>query len=159
MRTNNLTKQQTGKLKRLERAREILAQGKLFQVAGAEEKFVVFSSAGNKLYLVDLAEETCTCPDFRKRKEWNGGWCKHRIAAWLSVNHPDDYQDWLPPWARGKEQPQAKAKKNGEGQGQGQGKLDKALAELPDAALERLIKLASAEQLDRDFRRKVEAEA
>ena len=154
MRQNkSLAKRQIGKLKRLERAKKILAQGNVFPVAGAEGKFVVFSSAGNKLYLVDLAAETCTCPDFQKNQQWNGGWCKHRMAVWLLKNHPDDWQDFLPPWAKGNGQPQVKAKKNGKG------KLDKALAELDDAALERLIKLATAEQMDRDYRRKVEAEA
>ena len=157
MKRNSFTQEQVGKLKRLERAKEILAQGNVFPVAGAAEKFVVFSSAGNKLYLVDLAEESCTCPDFQKNQRFNGGWCKHRMAAWLLKEHPDDYQDWLPPWARGNGngngQPQTKAKESGES------KLDKALAELPDEVLARIIKLATAEQMDRDYRRAVVEDA
>jgi len=154
MKRNSFTKEQSGKLKRLERAKKILAQGNVFPVAGAKEKFVVFSSAGNKFYLVDLAEGYCTCPDFQTHQEHNGGWCKHRMAAWLLVNHPVDYQDWLPPWAK---DGQGNGKQDGNGNDQG--KLDKALAELPDAALARVIALATAEQQDRDYRRAVSKDA
>ena len=150
MKRNGFTKEQTGKLKRLERAKEILAQGKLFPITGAEEeKFIVFSQTaeGKRLYLVDRAEGTCTCPDFQKNQRFNGGWCKHRIAVMLKVEHPDDWSTWLPDWAKEQEQEQ-----------ESNHNLDKALAELTDEVLERLIKLLTQEQMDRDYRRQVEAE-
>ncbi|MFQ6033379.1 MAG: SWIM zinc finger family protein [Candidatus Bipolaricaulia bacterium] len=153
MKRNSFTKEQIGKLRRLERAKQIMAQGNVFPVAGAAEKFVVFSSAGNKLYLVDLAEQYCTCPDFQTHQEFNGGWCKHRMAAWLLKEHPDDYQDWLPPWAKGDGQAQ------GNGKGKGDDKLFKALSDLPDAALARIVALASQVQMDRDYERAVSKDA
>jgi hypothetical protein len=72
--------------KRLDRAREIVRIGLIYPVYGDEEKRFVCKSQneqkdGNgqtKLYLV--GEKSCTCADFRKLSQVNGGWCKHRLA-------------------------------------------------------------------------------
>ena len=164
MKRNSFTKEQIGKLRRLERAKSLLDRKLVVPIFGEDHKFVCFSSkkpvTGPEgiAYLVDLAAETCTCPDFQQNKRFNGGWCKHKMAAFLLKEHPDDYQDWLPPWARGKEREVEEVLKQKRSRN-GSGKLDKALAELPDEDLERLIKLATAEQMDRDYERAVSKDA
>lgn len=60
-------------LVRLERAKELLREGKVHRVEGLPRVYVV---EGQNRYLVDLEKETCTCPD------WKGGHlCKHLLAA------------------------------------------------------------------------------
>ena len=149
MRRNIFTPQQQAKLRRLERAKEILKRGHLFPITGAPGKFICFSQTkqGKAIYLVEHngAEGSCTCPDFKKRKGEHGGWCKHRIAAMLQVEHPQDWEDWLPEWARG----------DGSEPPEGNHPLARALAELPDEVLSRLIAYASSELQERDYRRKV----
>jgi len=137
------------KLARLERAKRILEKGKLIPifVSGAEEEqlFVCFSQQkdGKVAYLVDLREKTCTCPDHAHNAP--DGWCKHLMAAWLQVHHPQNWKDWLPEWARnGNGNGQAK------GQDKGNGKLEEALAEIPDDVLAKLIHLLHVEQMERD---------
>lgn len=60
---------------RLERARRLAS---LVKVLG-DGRFAVPSQSGQREYLVDLAAETCTCPDFAKRNVR----CKHILAAEL----------------------------------------------------------------------------
>jgi predicted nucleic acid-binding Zn finger protein len=55
-----------GFLNRLERAEGILLEGRIHVVRGSES------------YLVDLQQESCTCPDHAK-----GHTCKHLLAAVL----------------------------------------------------------------------------
>ena len=65
---------------RLERAREIVAEGRVQPVLGMEEHYVIQSSTGQGYYMVN---DTCTCPDARERSELTKGLCKHRLAALL----------------------------------------------------------------------------
>ena len=65
---------------RLERAREIMAEGRVQQVLGMEEHFVIQSSTGQGYYMVN---DSCTCPDAKERSELTKGLCKHRLAALL----------------------------------------------------------------------------
>jgi hypothetical protein len=152
MKRNASLDQTRAKLVRLERAKSILERQHLFPIFGKEQNFICFSQTqeGKRIYLVDLGEVACTCPDHANGAP--NGWCKHLVAAWLLVNHPNDWRDWLPDWAK-----EAKAKEDEKGGSQkdGDGKLGKALAELSDEALERLILLAHAEQQERDYKRKV----
>jgi len=62
---------------RLERAREIVADGRVQSVLGMEEHFVIQSSTGQGYYMVN---DTCTCPDAKERSELTKGLCKHRLA-------------------------------------------------------------------------------
>lgn len=62
-------------LKRLERAEALVAEGRVHEVEGLPRRYVV---EGSRPYLVDLFEESCTCPDFAK-----GHTCKHLMAAYL----------------------------------------------------------------------------
>lgn len=67
---------------RLERARIIVADGKVSPVLGMDEHFTIASSTGDGSYLVNAA---CTCPDANdpRRKDLIRGICKHRLAAIL----------------------------------------------------------------------------
>ena len=65
---------------RLERAREIVAEGRVQSVLGMDEHYVIQSSTGRGYYIVD---ESCTCPDARERSELTKGLCKHRLATLL----------------------------------------------------------------------------
>ena len=69
---------------RLERARTIVADGRVSPVLGLDEHFTVASSTGDGSYLVN---GTCSCPDANdpRRKELIRGICKHRLAAILYV--------------------------------------------------------------------------
>jgi len=64
-----------GFLNRLERAEAILLEGRIHRVEGLPHTYVV---RGSQVYLVDLQQETCTCPDHAK-----GHTCKHLLAAVL----------------------------------------------------------------------------
>jgi hypothetical protein len=147
MKRNASLDQTRAKLVRLERAKSILERQHLFPIFGKEQNFICFSQTqeGKRIYLVDLGEVACTCPDHANGAP--NGWCKHLVAAWLLVNHPNDWRDWLPDWAK-----EAKEDKKRD---EPPSPLGKALAELPDEALERLILLAHAEQQERDYKRKV----
>ena len=63
---------------RLEKAREIVAEGKVRPVLGMDEHFTVESSTGEGHYLVNA---TCSCPDATNRTELTKGLCKHRLAV------------------------------------------------------------------------------
>ena len=65
---------------RLERAREIVAEGRVQAVLGMDEHYVIQSSTGQGYYMVN---DSCTCPDARERSELTKGLCKHRLAALL----------------------------------------------------------------------------
>ncbi len=43
-----------------------------------------------RAYLVDLAQDTCECPDHQCRKEETGGVCKHLICMWLLTGRKFD---------------------------------------------------------------------
>lgn len=74
---------------RLERAREIVEHGAIWPIHQDDaRRFVAKSHSGQhgengvpKLYLV--GPNGCTCADYRKLAEENGGWCKHRLAREL----------------------------------------------------------------------------
>ena len=77
---------------RLERAREIVENGALWPIHKDEQRrYVAKSHSGQhdkdglpKLYLV--GPESCTCADYRRLAQHNGGWCKHRLARELLLN-------------------------------------------------------------------------
>jgi hypothetical protein len=70
---------------RLERAEEIVEKGLIRPLYGTNGWYVCKSHSGQqdgngqaKLYLV--TGESCTCKDYQELQEYNGGWCKHRLA-------------------------------------------------------------------------------
>jgi uncharacterized Zn finger protein len=71
----NIRERIEGFLNRLERAEAILLEGRVHRVEGIPHTYVV---RGSENYLVDLEQETCTCPDHAK-----GHACKHLLAAVL----------------------------------------------------------------------------
>ena len=71
--------------KRLERAREIVAEGRVVPVLGKDNQYVVRACKGG-YYLVN---GECTCRDAQYRSEVHKGWCKHMLAVEL-------YKETLP---------------------------------------------------------------
>ncbi len=69
---------------RLEKAREIVAQGRVLRIFGQEHTYVALNGQGNA-YLVrwDGQDGSCTCPDFVERASKVGMICKHIMAAQL----------------------------------------------------------------------------
>ena len=65
---------------RLQRARELFAQGNVQPVLGMEAHYTVTSSEGNGSYLVNTV---CSCPDYEHRQYLNNRLCKHRLAVYL----------------------------------------------------------------------------
>ena len=65
---------------RLDKAKQLVAEGKTRPVLGIESHYVVESTMGNGLYLVN---EECTCPDAKYRVELHDGWCKHNLSVEL----------------------------------------------------------------------------
>ena len=65
---------------RLQRARELFAQGNVQPVIGMTDHCTVSSSEGKGTYLVN---GECTCPDAGQRTETHNGWCKHNLAVEL----------------------------------------------------------------------------
>ena len=63
---------------RLERAREIVVEGKVKPVLGMDDHYTVESSTGEGHYLVN---STCSCPDAQMRSELTKGLCKHKLAV------------------------------------------------------------------------------
>lgn len=63
---------------RLEKAREIVAEGKVRPVLGMDEHYTVESSTGTGHYLIN---STCSCPDAQNRTELTKGLCKHKLAV------------------------------------------------------------------------------
>ena len=75
-----MVQQIEGLSKRLEKARQLVTDGKIQPVLGMESHYVVESSKGDRFY---LGNGECTCPDARQRVEVHNGWCKHNLAAEL----------------------------------------------------------------------------
>lgn len=144
------------KLKRLERAKALLKEGKVWPVVGTEW----FIAGQNGKYLINPTKGTCTCPDFSKRKDQHKGWCKHRLAVWLLTNHPDDWETYQPPQAQEDEIPQVEAHHHDQhGRPVQVAELEefvKQLVEiLPQELLEFLVAYGNQELQDRDYRRGV----
>ena len=67
--------------KRLERAKKLVADGKVHKLVGDGDGWAVESSDGSKVYYVNGA---CGCEDYRRHaKDGKGWWCKHRLAVEL----------------------------------------------------------------------------
>jgi len=64
--------------KRLEKARLIVAEGKVHPVMGMDNHYTV--EGRNGFFLVN---DACTCPDAEYRSELNKGWCKRKLAVEL----------------------------------------------------------------------------
>jgi len=64
--------------KRLEKAREIVAGGKVHPVLNLDNHYAVESSKGDGFYLVN---GVCSCPDAQEREDIHKGWCKHKLAV------------------------------------------------------------------------------
>jgi hypothetical protein len=76
---------------REQRGREIAKLGRIRQRGGL---FIVPSQSGDASYVVDVADETCTCPDFEARRQR----CKHAEAclfwvAWEGIVSNDGNDD------------------------------------------------------------------
>lgn len=69
-------------LTRLEKAKALVREGRVHPVQGLPDIFVVESQEGKGLYLVDLGQETCTCPAWTQGKTRP---CKHLVAAALQA--------------------------------------------------------------------------
>lgn len=95
---------------RLERARQIAAEGKVLKVLGpgaTEEAYVVLNGKG--AYLV-VAGRGCTCPDFQHRLKERELSCKHMLAVQL-VQERGGESD------KGKAEGSEKSEKGGEREG------------------------------------------
>lgn len=67
---------------REQRGREIAQRGGIKQIGS---RYVVPSQApGGNAYMVDIIDETCTCPDYESRRNAQGR-CKHQEAAWFWI--------------------------------------------------------------------------
>jgi hypothetical protein len=71
---------------RLEKAREIVAAGKVHPIVGMDKHYAVESSKGD-FYLVN---GTCTCIDAQQRADLYHGWCKHKLAVELFKETPKE---------------------------------------------------------------------
>lgn len=69
---------------RLEKARQLVTEGKVHSVINQEGFYVVQSSKGG-FYLVN---GSCNCPDAANRSELTKGFCKHRLAAEIFKEQP-----------------------------------------------------------------------
>ena len=67
---------------RYQKAVELVEQGRVAPVYGQDGVYAVLNGEGYA-YLVNLANETCTCPDSQYRAKKLGIPCKHQIAAAL----------------------------------------------------------------------------
>ena len=76
------TQQIKGLAERYQRAVELVEQGRVAPVYGQDGVYCVINGQG-VAYLVNLADESCTCPDFQHRAKRLGIPCKHLIAAQL----------------------------------------------------------------------------
>ncbi len=65
--------------KRLDRARQLVAEGKVEAIVGDSNHYVARSDGGG-LYMVN---GKCTCKDARYRWDTHKGWCKHMLAVEL----------------------------------------------------------------------------
>jgi len=64
---------------RLEKARQLVADGKVQPIIGYERHYVVQASKGG-VYVVN---SECPCPDAQQRTDVHRGWCKHKLAVEL----------------------------------------------------------------------------
>ncbi len=79
--------------KRLERARQLVAGGKVEPVLGADSHYLVRAGVGG-FYLVN---GHCTCEDARYRRDIHKGWCKHMLAVDLyKESQPQQPQEPAP---------------------------------------------------------------
>jgi len=67
---------------RYQKAVELVEQGKVAPVYGQDGVYCVLNGRGYA-YLVNLVQETCTCPDTQYRAKQLKVPCKHRLAAAL----------------------------------------------------------------------------
>ncbi|MBX6754528.1 MAG: SWIM zinc finger family protein [Thermorudis peleae] len=67
---------------RYQKAVELVEQGRVAPVYGQDGVYCVLNGEGYA-YLVNLAQETCTCPDAQYRAKRLNIPCKHQIAAAL----------------------------------------------------------------------------
>ncbi len=65
---------------RLERARQIVADGLVHPALNQENHYVVASSGNNGFYIVN---GECVCMDAQQRTELHHGYCKHKLAVEL----------------------------------------------------------------------------
>jgi hypothetical protein len=64
---------------RLEKARQLVADGKVQPIIGHDKHYVVQASRGG-VYVVN---SECPCPDAQQRTDVHRGWCKHKLAVEL----------------------------------------------------------------------------
>ena len=83
------TQQIKGLAERYQKAVELVEQGKVAPVYGQDGVYCVLNGEGYA-YLVNLAQESCTCLDHQYRAKKLGIPCKHLIAAQL---HRERQQD------------------------------------------------------------------
>ena len=67
---------------RYQKAVELVEQGRVAPVYGQDGVYCVLNGEGYA-YLVNLTQETCTCPDAQYRAKRLNVPCKHQIAAML----------------------------------------------------------------------------
>ena len=67
---------------RYQKAVELVEAGRVAPVYGQNGVYVVLNGDG-VAYLVDVARETCTCPDYQYRAQRLGVPCKHQLAVAL----------------------------------------------------------------------------
>lgn len=75
---------------RLQKARELVADGKVHPIIGVDDHYAVQSSKGHGFYLVN---GVCGCPDAQRRSEMHHGWCKHKLAVELVKGEQADQTD------------------------------------------------------------------
>jgi predicted nucleic acid-binding Zn finger protein len=68
---------------RLEKARQLVADGKVHPITGMDDHYIVQGSAG--YYLVNAV---CACQDAQHRSEIHKGWCKHKLAVEIFKETP-----------------------------------------------------------------------
>jgi hypothetical protein len=78
MTTTSPVKQIEALNQRLEKARQIVAEGKVHPIVGMENHFTV--EGGKGFYLVN---GHCSCPDAKNREGLHRGFCKHKLAVEL----------------------------------------------------------------------------
>jgi hypothetical protein len=84
--------------KRLEKARQLVAEKKVHPLINLENHYVVEASSGFGFYLVNGA---CTCQDAKDRSELHRGFCKHRLAVEIYKEQPKEEKPKASPNAKG----------------------------------------------------------
>jgi len=74
---------------RYHKAVELVEQGRVAPVYGQADTYCVLNGEGDA-YLVQLAQESCTCPDHQYRAKKLGIPCKHLLAAALFREQQQD---------------------------------------------------------------------